>query len=239
MASSFAFFDKLSGASRQSLLTYSIVCGGQPDGAERLGVEYDQEVRWFAFRVMFFVVDAWSEHMFCCKWWWKKMEKVLVCTCDPKICAQMIPWLFAVMPFLGRVAFQGHGSLPENEHQCGGLLSGWPQWSFWWHPCLCREWGRVCLSLGHRLKKRHLERIGCPPKRWDVTMLRCLDVLLPVALRLEMLNLGIELGRIGELQERYASIKWVNVVTCTSLVRPLSGPKVTIRSSNPLQPRTT
>lgn len=174
MASSFAFFDKLSGASRQSLLTYSIVCGGQPDGAERLGV-------WSRGSLVCIPSDVLCSRRLirahvCCKWWWKKMEKVLVCTCDPKICAQMIPWLFAVMSFLGRVAFQGHGSLPENEHQCGGLLSGWPQWSFWWHPCLCRERGRVCLSLGHRLKKRHLERIGCPPKRWDVTMLRCLDV---------------------------------------------------------------
>ena len=41
-------------------------------------------------------------------------------------------------------------------------------------------------------------------------MLPCYVVLmflLLVALLLEMLNLRIELGRIGELQERYASIK--------------------------------
>ena len=55
MASSFAFFNKLSGASRQSLLIPLCV---EVNQMELNVLEYDQEVRWFAFRVMFFVVDV-------------------------------------------------------------------------------------------------------------------------------------------------------------------------------------
>ena len=156
------------------------------------------------------------------------VEKALVCTCDPKMCAQMIPWPFAVMFFLDRVAFQGHGSLPENEHQCGGLLSGWPQWSFWWHPCLCRERGGCAWVFVHRLKKRHLERIGCPPKRWDVRLSWCFCYRWPYGWKCWTWGLnGLRLESFKkDMRASSESTLWI--------VHPWGahclGPKVTIRS---------
>ena len=62
-------------------------------------------------------------------------------------------------------------------------------------------------SLGTARRNGTWRELDAPKKDEMLPCYVVLMFLLPVALRLEMLNLGIELGRIGELQERYASIR--------------------------------
>lgn len=234
MASSFAFFNKLSGASRQSLLIPSCV---EVNQMELNVLEYDQEVRWFAFRVMFFVVDAWWEHMFAVNDGGKRWKKCLCAHAIPKCVRRWSPvrllacffsaaWLSKAMEASQKMNINVEAYSPVGRSGHSGDIRAFA------------GNGGVPESLGTGWRNGTWRELDAPKKDEMLPCYVVLMFLLPVALRLEMLNLGIELGRIGELQERYASIKWVNVVTCTSL-RPLSGPKVTIRSSNPLQPRTT